>query len=129
MNTNSYISAARAAAFAAIGSMLLAGPASSERRTFAVAIPVNSTGLDLSQKSGVRQFYARIRAAAAIVCSHGDRAALAPLSDPRACRETALGDAIRSLGIPALTLVYLESHTLAEATARRIPVPTQFASK
>jgi UrcA family protein len=108
--------------------VLLAGPAPAEERTFAVAVPVNSVGLDLGQPAGVRKFYARIRSAAGIVCSHGNRAALAPPSDPRACRETALGDAIRTLGMPALTQVYLASHTLAEAAARGIPVPTQVAS-
>jgi len=128
MNANSYIAAARSTFFAAIGSVLLAGPAPAAERTFTVAVPVNSAGLDLGQPAGVRQFYARIRAAIAIVCSHGNRAALAPPSDPRACRETALGDAIRTLGMPALTRVYLESHTLAEAAARGIPVPTQVAS-
>jgi hypothetical protein len=53
------------------------------------------------------------------------RAPLAPASDPTECAEQALSEAIRSVNAPLLTQLYLETHTLRQALALGISVPTQ----
>jgi UrcA family protein len=94
-----------------------------------VAYQVNAKGLDLRQPAGAHEFYGRLKKAAWIVCTHGNRVDLQPSSDPKDCYEKALGDAIRSTNVPLLTQVYLETHTLREAAARGIDVPVQVAAK
>jgi UrcA family protein len=94
-----------------------------------VAYQVSTQGLDLRQPAGAHEFYGRLKKAARIVCTHGNRVDLQPSSDPKDCYEKALGDAIRSANVSLLTQVYLETHTLREAAARRIDVPVQVAAK
>ena len=94
-----------------------------------VAYQVNAKGLDLRQPAGAREFYGRLKKAAWIVCTHGNRVDLQPSSDPKDCYEKALGDAIRSANVSLLSQVYLETHTLREAAARGIDVPVQVAAK
>jgi UrcA family protein len=94
-----------------------------------VAYQVSAKGLDLRQPAGAHEFYGRIKKAARIVCTHGNRVDLQPSSDPEGCYEKALGDAIRSANVSLLTQVYLETHTLREAAARGIDVPVQVAAK
>jgi UrcA family protein len=94
-----------------------------------VAYQVSAKGLDLRRPAGAREFYGRLKKAAWIVCTHGNRVDLQPSSDPKDCYEKALGDAIRSANVSLLTQVYLETHTLREAAARRIDVPVQVAAK
>jgi len=93
-----------------------------------VAIHVSRQGLDLTQPAGAHQFYTRLRHAARVACTHGNRVDLAPAPDPEGCYEKALGDAIRSANVPLLARVYLETHTLREAAARGIDVPAQVAA-
>ena len=94
-----------------------------------VAYQVSSQGLDLRQPAGAQEFYGRLKKAARIVCTHGNRVDLQPSPDPKGCYEKALGDAIRSANVSLLTQVYLETHTLREAAARGIDVPVQVAAK
>jgi UrcA family protein len=94
-----------------------------------VAYQVSAKGLDLRRPAGAREFYGRLKKAAWIVCTHGNRVDLQPSSDPKDCYEKALGDAIRSANVSPLTQVYLETHTLREAAARGIDVPVQVAAK
>jgi UrcA family protein len=94
-----------------------------------VAYQVSAKGLDLQQPAGAKAFYGRLKKAAWIVCTHGKRIDLQPSPDPKGCYEKALGDAIRSANVSLLTQVYLETHTLREATARGIDVPVQVAAK
>ena len=94
-----------------------------------VAYQVSAKGLDLRQPAGAREFYGRLKKAAKIVCTHGNRVDLQPSSDPEGCYEKALGDAIRSANVSRLTQVYLETHSLREAATRGIDVPVQVAAK
>jgi hypothetical protein len=76
-----------------------------------------------------RELHSRLKHAADVVCTHGMRVDLTPPTDPQACYEQALGQAVRFVKRPLLTQVYLETHTLREAAARGIDVPVQLASK
>ena len=112
---------------AMVACALLAGNVVAKEVT--VAYQVNAKGLDLRQPAGAHEFYGRLKKAAWIVCTHGNRVDLQPSSDPKDCYEKALGDAIRSANVSLLSQVYLETHTLREAAARGIDVPVQVAAK
>ena len=94
-----------------------------------VAYRVSAKGLDLRQPAGAQEFYGRLKKAARIVCTHGNRVDLQVSADPEGCYEQALGDAIRSTNVSLLTQVYLETHTPREAAAHGIGVPVQVAAK
>jgi len=94
-----------------------------------VAYQVSAKGLDLRQPAGAKEFYGRLKKAARIVCTHGNRVDLQVSPDPEACYENALGEAVRSANASLLTQVYLETHTLREAAAQGIDVPVQVAAK
>jgi len=113
----------------AAASLLICANVSAANREVTVAYHVSTKGLDLSQVADARKFYQRIEHAAGVVCTHGNRVGLEPSPDVMACSERALGDAIRSIKLPLLTQIYLETHTLREAAARGIDVPVQMAAK
>jgi UrcA family protein len=94
-----------------------------------VTYQVNAKGLDLRQPAGAQEYYARLKKAAWIVCTHGNRVDLQPSPDREGCYEKALGDAVRSANVPLLTQAYLQTHTLREAAAHGIDVPVQVAAK
>jgi UrcA family protein len=94
-----------------------------------VAIQVSTQGLDLSQPAGAGELYTRLKHAAEVVCTHGNRVGLAPSADPQGCYEKALADAVRSAHMPLVTQAYLATHTLQQAAARGIDVPVQVAAK
>jgi UrcA family protein len=94
-----------------------------------VAYQVNAKGLDLRQPAGAQEFYGRLKKAAWIVCTHGNRVDLQPSPDREGCYQKALGDAVRSVNVSLLTQVYLETHTHREAAAHGIDVPVQVAAK
>ncbi len=94
-----------------------------------VAIQVTTKGLDLSQAAEGHELYGRLKKAAWIVCTHGNRVDLQPSPDREGCYEKELGDAVRSANVSLLTQVYLETHTLREAAAHGIDVPVQVAAK
>lgn len=108
---------------------LFSGSASAKDPNFTVVYGVSAQGLDLNTPSGARQMYSRLKHAADVVCTHGMRVDLAPPSDPKACYEQSLAQAVRSVKRPMLTQVYLETHTVQEATARGIDVPVQLAAQ
>jgi ribosomal protein S12 methylthiotransferase accessory factor YcaO len=54
---------------------------------------------------------------------------LAPSPNPEACADNALGEAIQSANIRQLTQIYLETHTLREASARGIGIPVHVAAQ
>jgi UrcA family protein len=113
---------------ASVAGTLFAGSVAAKDQEFTVAYKVSTQGLDLSQPAGARALYARLKHAAGVVCTHGMRVDLAPLTDPKGCYERALADAIRSVNLPLLTKLYLQTHTLREAAARMIEVPEQVAA-
>ncbi len=94
-----------------------------------VSIQVNTQGLDVSQPRGAQKLYWRVRDAAWVACTYGNRVGLAPSPNPISCREKALADAVRAAHSALLTQIYLASHTLLEATAYGIDVPVQVAAK
>jgi UrcA family protein len=114
---------------AAVACTLFAGNVAAEGREVRVAIHVSTQGLDLNQPAGAHQFYTLLKQAALVACTHGNRVDLAPPPNPKECYEKALADAIRSVNLPVLTHVYLETHTLGEAAARGIEMPVQVAVK
>ena len=54
---------------------------------------------------------------------------LAPVDDYKSCYQNALSNAIRSLKVPLLTRMYLETHTLKEAQTAGIDLPGQLAAR
>jgi UrcA family protein len=127
MFTNTTVITARSlVGAAALACAFFAGGVAAKDVT--VAIHVSTQGTDLGQPAGAQVFYARLQNAARIACTHGNRVDLVP-TDTNACYEKALGNAIRSANSPLLTQVYLETHTLREASARGIKVPAQLAAK
>jgi len=114
---------------AVVACALFACNVAAKDREFTVAYQVSTQGLDLSQPVGAQALYSRLKYAARVVCTHGMRVDLKPVTDENACYEKALGDAIRSVKLPLLTEVYLATHTLQQAVARGIEVPVQLAAK
>ncbi|HUL18273.1 MAG TPA: UrcA family protein [Steroidobacteraceae bacterium] len=113
----------------ALAGTLFAGNVTAQGHDVTVAIQVSTQGFDLHQPDGAQKFYARLQHAADVACTHGNRVDLKPLSDPVSCYERALGDAIRSVNLPLLTQVYLETHTLRQAAVYGIEAPAQLAAK
>lgn len=112
---------------AIVACTLFAGTAAAKDQEFTVAYRVTTKGLDLSQPAGAHELYSRLQHAADVVCTHGMRVDLAPVPDQQACYEKALGNAVRSVNLPLLTQVYLETHTIREAAAHGIAGPWRIA--
>jgi UrcA family protein len=113
---------------ASVAGILLAGNAAAAKdHNVTVAIHVSTEGLDLGQPADARTFYSRLKNAALVACTRGNRVNLVPVDDLKGCYEKALGGAIRSAKAPTLTQIYLATHTLQEAAARGIDVPAQIA--
>ena len=93
------------------------------------SVKVSPAGLDLSQPADARKFYARLENAAWVVCTRGTRVGLAPVENQFNCYQNTLGDAVHATNEPLVTQIYLATHTLQEATAHRISVPTQVVAK
>ncbi len=106
-----------------------AGDALAGNREVTVAIRVPTQGLDLSQPDGAQKFYIRLKNAADLACTSGDRFDLAPPDDPKRCYEQSLAGAVRSANVALVTQIYLETHTAREASAYGVSVPTQVAAK
>jgi UrcA family protein len=115
-----------------LGSMLacalFSGTAGAGNHNVIVSKQIDTTGLDLTRPADVQTLYTRIRHAADFVCTRGKQVDLLPVENAERCYEKALGDAIRSARLPMLTQIYLTTHTVQEAAARGIEVPSQLAS-
>lgn len=114
---------------ATVACTLFAANLAAKDHEVTIAVHVSTQRLDLSQPADAQTFYTRLRHAARVVCTHGNRVGLAPSDDLQGCYEKALGSAIRSANVPMLTQIYLANHTLQEAAARGINVPAQIAAK
>lgn len=114
---------------AAVACTLVGSNVAARDLNVVVAIHVSTQGLDLSQPADTRTFYSRLKHAARVACTHGNRVGLAPSDDPQGCYEKALAGAIRSAKVPKLTQIYLTNHTLQDAVAFGILVPAQIAAK
>ena len=108
---------------------LLAGNAHASERNVTITRPVSTEGLNLNKPEDARELYTRLRHAAEFVCGHTDRVDVAPDPLPKQCYEKALAEAVRKAHAPLLTQAYLGTHTIEEATARGIEVPSQMASR
>ena len=114
---------------AVIACTLLAGNASADGKPVTVALKVSTRGLDLETTAGAHELYSRLKNAAWIACTRANRVGLAPSPNPQACSENALGNAIQSANIRQLTQIYLEIHTLREASDRGIDMPLHVAAQ
>jgi UrcA family protein len=114
---------------AAVACALLAGNVLAKDHGVTVAVQVSTRGLNPGQPAGARALYSRIKHAAQIVCTHGNRVDLKPAEDPVGCYEKALGNAILSAKWPLVTQLYLETHTPQQAAAYGIGAPVQLAAK
>jgi UrcA family protein len=123
-NTRSGICIAAVAACAA-----LSGPAQANDLMVTIRIPVAFADLDISRPAGARELYGRLRQAARTVCSDGNRIDLEPVTDFDSCYEKALGNAVRSVNQPQLTIAYLRTHTLRDAATQGIDVSQRVAAK
>jgi UrcA family protein len=132
-NMNTKVPVVDAKAFICIAAMaacaLLSSSVHAKEHEVTVKVSVSAAGLDLSQPAGTRELYGRLQKAARIVCGDGNRVDLHPLADFAVCYEQAVGDAIRSVNRPQLTMLYLRTHTLQDAAARGIDVPLLAATK
>ena len=99
-----------AGALALFGAFLSADAAANSYEV-TVGIHVSMKGIDLRQPAGALELYGRIQHAAGVACSYGNRVDLKDVSNPVACHEQAVGDAVRSVNSPLVTQVYLETHT------------------
>ena len=113
----------------ALACTLFASTVVASDHAVAVTLHVSTQGLDLSRRADVQTFYTRLQNAAWVACTRGDRVDLVPVDNLQACYENALGTAIRTAQMATLTQVYLETHTLQEATRHGIEVPAQVAAK
>jgi UrcA family protein len=129
MNTNvlDLSSCIRVAAVAAC--IALWGSPRADSHEVTVRIPVSAAGLDLNAPSGAAELYSRLRYAAKTACTGANRVGLEPVRNLEVCTEQALGEAVRKVNQPQLTLVYLKKHSPEEAAARGIVVPTLVAAK
>ena len=123
-NTTACICIAAVAACA-----VLSGPAQANDHPVTIRLSVSTAGLDLSQRAGAGELYGRLKEAARTVCGSGNRVGLEPVTDFKSCYEKALADAVRSVNQPQLTIAYLKTHTLQDAAAQGINVPTLVAAK
>jgi UrcA family protein len=112
----------------AVGALLCA-PIQAKEHEVTVTVPVATAGLDTRDPATVRELYRRLRLAAQIACSHGNRVDLKPLPSFAGCFEQALGNAVHSIAWPQLNAVYLETHLLHDAATYGIDVPVQMAAK
>ena len=86
-----FISAWPVLGAAIVACTLFAGSAAAKDQEVTVAYRVSTQGLDLSQPAGAHELYSRLKHAAEVVCSHGMRVDLKPVTDEDACYEKALG--------------------------------------
>jgi len=108
---------------------VLSGPVQASDHEVTVKISVSTAGLDLSQPADARKVYARIQEAAYIVCTQGMRVDLKPVQYFMGCYEKALGDAVRSVNQPQLTMAYLATHRPDQAAAYGIEIPARMAAE
>jgi len=114
---------------AALACTLIAGSVAAADHKGVVAIHVSTQGLDLSQPADAQTFYTRLKRAAWVTCTDGNRVDLLPSDNLQGCYEKALGGAIRSASVPMLTQIYLANHTLQQAAALGILSPAQMVAK
>ena len=114
---------------AVLACMLYSGALAARDHNVTVALPVSAKGLDLTRVTDARTFYTRLKNAAWVACTRGNRVDLLPVDDVKGCYEKALGGAVRATKAPLVTQIYLSSHTIQEAAAHGIEIPVQTAGR
>ena len=128
MNANSFLTTKPFICFAAVAAYgLLSGAVQAVDHEVTVKIAVSTAGLDPSQPAGAREVYRRLQRAARTACGDGDRVGLEPPTSFEVCYEQALGDAVRSVHRPQLSIIYLATHTVRDAATYGIEVPARLA--
>jgi UrcA family protein len=123
------IAASYVYAAAILAGAVVLGAAQAKAEEVTVRFSVSAKDLDLSRPSGAREMYRRLQNAAKIVCTHGGRVDLEPLTSFSGCYEKALAEAVRSTNRPQLSIAYLSTHTSLDAAKYGIEVPAQLAAK
>jgi UrcA family protein len=113
----------------AVGCVIFAGNVSAKDHNVTVTLRVSAAGLDLNQPADAQTFYTRLKKAARVVCTHGNRVDLEPADDEKGCFEKALADAVRFVKAPLLTQVYLANHTIQGAATGWSYMPVPAGSK
>ena len=128
MNTNAPCISARSFVrlAAVVASIALSAYAEAGDQTVNVSETVSAVGIDLNTPEGARKLYMHLRAASRRVCGDSRLGLEAPRGG---CAEDALGNAIRSVNRPQLTMVYLRSHSIQTAEAHGIGIPILVANK
>ncbi len=108
---------------------IFASPLSAKDSEVTVALRVSAAGLDLTEPADAQKFYTRLKAAARVVCTHGDRVDLVPSDDPQGCYEKSLAEAVRAVKAPLITQIYLASHMVRGAPSGWTYVPGPTAPK
>jgi UrcA family protein len=128
MNTNAPCISARSFArlAAVVASIALSGYAEAGDQTVSVSETVSTVGIDLNTPEGARKAYIRLKIASRRVCGDSRLGLELPQVG---CAEDALGNAIRSVNRPQLTMVYLRSHSIQTAEAHGIRIPILVADK
>jgi UrcA family protein len=103
-------------------------PAAAAGHPIPVSIHLSTRGVDLGNPTEARRFYEKLKYAATVVCTHGDKAGLEPLPSPKDCADKSLADAIRSVNAPRLLEIFLETHTVRQASALGIIEPPKLAA-
>jgi UrcA family protein len=133
MNMNRIAPAPRIKALVGIAAVAaaaaLACPVQAATHIVDISVPVNTADLDLTRPTDAIELYRRLNKAARAACSPSVRVDLLYVTDFYGCYERALGDAVKSINRPQVTMVYLSKHTLQDAEARGINVPSQLASR
>ena len=111
---------------AVVACIAVSGYAAASDQTVQVSETVRMVGIDVNTPKGARDLYVRLKAASERVCTD-HRVGL--VSPPIRCVEDALGNGIRSVNAPQLTLVYLQSHGIRTAQAYGMRIPTLVAQK
>lgn len=130
MNTNfPFLNAKSFICLAAAACAIISGPVHANDLEVTVKISVSAAGLDLSQPGGAQKFYWRLKHAAQVACTHGDRVGLEPPSNFTGCYEKALGEAVHSVHRAEVSTVYLATHTPRDAARYGIEVPVRMAAE
>jgi UrcA family protein len=93
-----------------------------------VAIRVSAAGLNLNRSTDAQTFYARLKNAAWVACTRGDRAGLVPVDDVTGCVERSLAGAIQAAKTPTLTRIYMATHAPLDAAAHGMGIAAQVAT-
>jgi UrcA family protein len=118
------------AAAAVVASAMLLTAQPSVAHEFTISKSVSTAGLDFNDPGQVRTLYRKLVTASSGVCSNNAalRVGLEPVAIPAACSEEALGNAVRVINQPLLTLTYLSEHTMLQAKKYGIVVASTLAS-